>query len=449
VRDTADGPVTLLQDINFTLRRGEWIGLLGPNGSGKTSLLRWLAGEESPLDMPRGYVFQDPDEQIIGATVKEELSLGRPPGDHAALLSLYGLDRQANLDPRLLSAGEKQRLAVAVAMSGGPQVLLCDEPTTLQDARHGAWLRQHLLQWRQQTDGSLVLSTQRRTEAELCDRLLVLQGGRIVAAGVPETILSQPQVIDMLAWPERPRAEAAAPVGPVTGQPATGRVAEERRPAGEPPAAEWRAVAYYFAATGRGFRGVDLTIPPGARVGITGPNGCGKSTLLALAVGLLRPLEGSCLLGGRPLAVRKVPDLDHGLALLAPQFPEYLFTRTSVRGEVALDPALAALATGQLLDRIGLPSAYEPRNPHELSSGQKRRLALALVLHSRRPLLLLDEPTAGLDGEGRRRVIAMLADLPNRTALVIASHDVDFLISCGCTVYVLGPDGLCPHSGAS
>jgi energy-coupling factor transporter ATP-binding protein EcfA2 len=202
-----------------------------------------------------------------------------------------------------------------------------------------------------------------------------------------------------------------------------------------------------FPATGGGFGPVDLDLFSGQRIGLTGPNGCGKSSLLAVAAGLRRPDSGSCFLGQRRLYRDSEVDLDHGAALLAPQFPEYFFTRTRVKDEVELDPALARLDLPGILAWAGLPPGAADRNPYELSSGQRRRLAVALVLLSGRPLLLLDEPTACLDNPGRARLLELLAEVPADAAIVVASHDADFLAAGGFTIHELGPEGLKPNDG--
>jgi len=427
VRETADGPLPLLRELDLKLHRGELLGLLGGNGSGKTSLLRWLAGEDSPLRSVAALVFQDPDEQLVTARVAEELTLGRPHLAPQPLLEEFGLAGLADRDPRLLSAGEKQRLVLAVALAGEPQVLLCDEPTSLQDRAQSAWLLDRLQAWRRATGGTLVLATQRRAEAELCDRLLVLQDGRAAACGEPSRILDLPAARELLA-PLAPAPGARAARPPAAPDP------------GAVPVAEWRDVGRSFA-TGGGIRDVNLVLQAGARLGITGRNGCGKSLLLAMAAGLLAPTAGRCHLDGRPLCSRDVPDLDHRVALLAPQFPEYFFTRTAVGAEIALDPALKGRAA-EVLAAAGLPASWTGRNPHDLSSGERRRLAVALTVLAGRRLLLLDEPTAGLDLAGRRRLLALLRCIPQAAALVVASHDAEFLTACGCSTYELGPNGL-------
>jgi energy-coupling factor transporter ATP-binding protein EcfA2 len=440
VRETPAGPVTLLRDVDLTIDRGEWVGVLGPNGSGKTSLLRFLASEESPLTEPVGLVFQDPEEQIVAATVAEELSLGRPGLPLADWLAAYGLLEVADRDPRLLSAGQKQRLAVAVAEAGAPGVMLCDEPTTLQDAEQADWLLRRIRSWRSACRGTVLWATQNPAEAARCDRLLIFNGGRLAADTTPAELWLRPAWLRLLAWPFQ-----EAPAGGAAGRPSVSRPTRPCPPSMrgiDGAVAVWQGVGQRFGRRDWLFRGVDLVIEAGRRVGLTGRNGSGKSTLLALAAGLKAPAEGRCLLRDRLLYRRRETDLDHGLALLAPQFPEYLFTRATVAAEIALDPVLARQGVGFVLEAAGLPVAFAQRNPHELSSGEKRRLALAMVVLSPRPLLLLDEPVAGLDREGRGRITELLGRLPAETAVVIASHDRSFLSDCGCDLYELTATGL-------
>ena len=427
VRRVPGGEITILNSINLELRAGSWLAVLGANGSGKSSLLKYLASDDSPLGVSRAIMFQDPDEQIIASTVQRELTLGRPAVDWQALLEEFGLEQLSGLDPRLLSAGQKQRLVMAVSLGGGTEVLFCDEPTALQDDSQAVWVLDRLEKWRRQFGGTLVTTTCDRREALRADELLVLQDGCVVAHGPRDQLLTDPLVEQLLG-----------PAAPVS-RPVTSRVGNQS-PSGS--VLTMGDLGFQFHGGGGGFGGVNLEVGPGQRVGITGPNGCGKSTLLAAAVGARRPDQGTVTLAGKALYRSGTTDLDHGLALLAPQFPEYIFTRSSVAEEIALDPALENLEIMDLLATMGLPADIGPRNPHSLSSGQKRRLALGLVLFSERSLLLLDEPTAALDWRGRQLVVQLLAVVPERTALVIASHDQDFLREVGCHCLELGPEGL-------
>jgi energy-coupling factor transporter ATP-binding protein EcfA2 len=434
-REAPEGPIDLLRDVDLRIRRGEWLAILGGNGSGKTSLLRWLAGEESPLGGRTGLVFQDPDEGIVAATVAEEVALGRAPGETAGLLEAYGLGGTGGRDPRLLSAGQKQRLAMLVVEAGAPEVWLCDEPTALQDPAQAAWMLARLREHHRR-GATVLFATQRREEAELADRLIVFADGRIAAEGSLRKLQGAPVVDALLGALDgagRSRDPSGSPVA------AAGRQdgADETRS----PVAEWRGLGCAFP-DGGGFAGVELVLRPGDRLGIVGPSGCGKSTLLAAAVGLRRPDRGTVLLGGRPLYARGGRDLDHGAALLAPQFPEYLFTRGTVAEEIALDPRLAVAGAGEVLAAAGLPAEVAGRNPHALSSGQRRRLAVAMMALSGRDLVLLDEPTAALDRAGRVALLRLVERLPAAAALVVAGQDREFMRAAGCRLLVLGAAGL-------
>lgn len=426
IRHTADGDNTILSGIDLDISAGQWLVLLGGNGSGKSSLLKYLASGEASPDVTTAIMFQDPDEQIIARTVDQEISLGREGIDPGAVRRKFSLDGLGNLDPRLLSAGQKQRLVLAVAMGGQPDVLLCDEPVALQDENQAAWVLAHLQSWRQNTGGALVTATQDLREASQADRIVVLQDGCIVLEGKPEDVMDHPAVQNLVG-----PLGAAVPERPVADQ-------------SENMVMKLENIGCRFLGPGGGFRDWNMELRPGARIGITGANGCGKSTLLAVCSGLRSPETGTVNLCGRQLYKNNQTSLDHGHALLAPQFPEYLFTRPTVAGEWAVDSSLASLDFSDFLKKLGLPQEIAQRNPHSLSSGQRRRLALGLILFSGRPLLLLDEPTAALDRQGKLQLLELLAQVPAHTAMVIASGDMEFLQAAGCEIKPLGRNPLMP-----
>ncbi len=423
-----DQALPLLSGLDLVLRPGSWVAVAGANGSGKSSLLAYLAQAGSPLVCRSAFLPQDPDDQFVAATVAGELALGRA-GAPIASLAGFGLEGRLDADPRLLSAGQKQRLALAVALGQEPRVLLCDEPTALQDDEQAAWVLDRLDGWRRGTGGALLTATCDEREARRADELLVLEAGRVAAAGPPARVLAEP------AWA---RLFGIGLDGVGSG---LGVAVRTPSPAGGQAVLSLREVGCRFG-NADGFAGVELDLFAGDRLGLWGPNGCGKSTLLAVCAGARRPDSGRVSLGGRQLYRRGALDLDHGRALLAPQFPEYLFSRSSVRQEMAVDPALRGTDATAFLAAMGLSIDLPERHPRDLSSGQKRRLALGLVLGSGRPLLLLDEPTVALDGPGRRLVASQLRDLPAGATAVIASHDRRFLDAIGCDVRLLGPAGL-------
>ncbi|MCP4574440.1 MAG: ATP-binding cassette domain-containing protein [bacterium] len=415
VRRDPGGERVLLRDVDLDVPAGCWLAVAGGNGSGKSSLLKYLAGDESPVADRVALVAQDPDEQLVTGTVVEELALGHPvsPGD--AELAAAGLAGLGDRDPRVLSAGQKQRLALAAALGQEPELLLCDEPTALQDPAQAAWMLDRLEGWLRVGNRALVTATCDRAEALRAHELAVIDAGRIVRLGPPAELLRDPLVDALLPTAPPPAGPRPEPSSTATVLATSGLSFGDGRdgPSCAPP---------------------DLRVRAGERVGLTGPNGCGKSTLLAACVGLLRPRTGTVHLGDERLYQRSARDLEHGRAALAPQFPEYMFTAPTVRQEIAVDPTLAATDPAALLARLGLPADCLAANPHALSTGQRRRLALGLVLRSGRPLLALDEPTAALDRAGRRTVLDLLAELDDTAGLLVASHDRAFLAAAGCRI---------------
>ncbi len=420
-RREGDEERLLLDNIDLRIRPGAWVALLGANGAGKSSLLRFLADDQSPVADRATIMFQDPDDQLVAASVDAELGLGDPGRDVAALRREFGLGEGGGLPPRLLSAGQKQRLVLAVSLAQQPDLLLCDEPSALQDREQAEWVLDRLDTWRRTSGGALVTATCDRREAARADELVVLENGSIAVRGAPAELLDSAAVGALLDPP--PARSVVVPA------------------ADAPVVLACEDLVCRFGDSGHGLGPCDLVVRAGERVGLTGFNGCGKSTLLAACAGLRRPDGGRVRIGGRTLYASGSRDLDHGLALLAPQFPEYMFTAGTVRQEIGLDPSLAPDGPGQVLAELGLPADLLQRNPHSLSTGQRRRLALGLVLGADRPLLLLDEPGAALDRDGRMRVLAMLEKVPPTAALVIASHDPDFLAAAGCRCVDLSARG--------
>ena len=472
-RDTETGPRVVLDDIDFVLRRGEWLAVLGANGSGKSSLLRYLATAPSVVAGRSALISQDPDEQLVTASVAEELSLGHDDLDVEYWLSAFGLSDSANLDPRLLSAGQKQRLQLAVVEVARPEIMLCDEPTSLQDPAQATWVIDRLQLWRRLSGGTIVTATQDHRELAAADLVLVLRDSKQVLFGPAVELADHPLVTDLLGPPRiprdiapevRPQIAAEASVEAPTEAPAEAPM--RRRPSSDlasrgvaTPIVRWEQVSCRFAAAGsastalgpdaRGFDGVNLEIQAGQRIGITGPNGCGKSSLLAIAAGLRPPASGILSVAGHRLYKGQRRDLDHGCAMLAPQFPEYGFSRSTVTAEIKLDAVLAGREVAEVLAQVGLDPELASRDPYELSSGQRRRLALVLTLLSQRPLLLLDEPAAALDRCGRRLVRELMDAVTAEAALVIASPDTAFLRACGCRVLRLTTTGLTDEDESS
>ena len=406
-------------DVSVELEPGEIVALLGPSGSGKSTLLRAFAGlvphfhggrfagrvevvgRDTRIARPAelagavATVFQDPEDQVVMALVANEVAFGlenvgtRPdavwPRVEDALTSL---DAAHLRDRRTaeLSGGELQRVCLAAALALRPALLLLDEPTSQLDAT-GADL---LLEAAARDGTGVVLAEQRPERAlRVADRVLFMDGGRI--------LLDAPRA-EALEWlgEHRPRYVADAE--------------EDREPEnGTGSLAVARGLSFSYRPGVPVFEGVDLELRRGEVVSLEGANGSGKTTLAKLVAGLLEPGGGVVERRGRV-----------GLLL---QDPGRYLVRETVLDEVGLavggDEARARAA----LDRVGLAWAAE-RHPRDLSTGERERVGLAAVTVAEPDLLVLDEPTRGVDPDRKADLSEWLhAYARDGRAVLVATHD--------------------------
>jgi energy-coupling factor transport system ATP-binding protein len=403
--------------LDLDVAPGEWVVVVGPNGSGKTALLLTLAGLVPPLagavrlerngDRPAvGVVFQEPETQLVTDSVAREIAfplenLGWSRADIDArvseLVSAFGLEALAGASPLRLSGGEMQRTALAAAVAPRPRLLLLDEPAAYLDARARESLVSSVARLRAEHGVAIAWTACERDECPEADRAIVLEA-------------------------HSPRAEVACPSADPNSNPrAAGRAPGELL---------WSARGLELTrGDARGARRIwgdlEFEIRAGETWAIVGPNGSGKTSLLDVLAGWLRPTSGR-------LDSSVLENRSHTLGYLG-QFPEFqLFAataledvsfgiraRTGLRGANAEERARAALAAAGFE-----PSTIAARAPESLSLGERRRLALAGVLAGQPSVLLLDEPTVGLDREARTSLLrAVAARSAAGTTVVVASHD--------------------------
>jgi energy-coupling factor transport system ATP-binding protein len=444
-----------LDGIDLRLAAAERVALLGGNGSGKTTLLRLLNGTELPtrgrvcvaghdtadpaahwtVRRTAGLLFQDPDDQFVSTTAAREIAFGlenlRVPTAEIraavdAALRRFDLEAQRDTPPHEMSGGEKARLALAAVWAMQPQVLLLDETQSLLD-RDG---RERLAAALAALPAS-TLVVHATTDAEIAatyPRIVVLHEGRLVADGEPGAVL-----------PSLPRAVAS-----LTQLPPAAPVATSHAAGARPILVRAHDVEVRWSVFGRAgplaLDGVSLAVQAGDRVGLMGASGAGKSTLFGVWCGLVRPRRGR--VEWSPPAAGGVTTLPS----LVFQFAERQLFSETVREDVAygLRPWGVAAAevparVDEALAFVGLPPhEFAARVPFHLSGGEMRRVALAGALAQRRSVLLLDEPTLGLDADGVVRLIAILESLHARgVATWIASHDADFIAATCDRVVVL------------
>jgi energy-coupling factor transporter ATP-binding protein EcfA2 len=402
------GAALALRDVSLDIEAGEVVALFGPSGSGKSTLLRALAGlvphfhggrfagrvEVAGLDTRRtrpadlagtvATLFQDPEDQVVFTRVEAEVAfglenIGTPPPEIfvrvAAALEAVGAEGLADRPVAELSGGELQRVCLASVLALSPQLLLLDEPTSQLDPE-GAAAAIELAR----SSGAAVVVSEHRPERvlEACDRVLFLDEGRLRENGLPD------------AWLPR---EAELPSGEQSGE------------------VLCRLEGVSFAYDEPVLDGVSLEACRGEIVALLGPNGSGKTTIGKLAAGLLEPQGGRVVREGRACYLSQDP----GRYLVAERADEEV--GLAVGGD--LGRARRALAQLGLAGDAG-------RHPRDLSSGERERLALAAVLVAEPDLLVLDEPTRGVDPQRKDDLVELLRTQAPGRATLVATNDLVF-----------------------
>jgi ABC-2 type transport system ATP-binding protein len=453
-----------LRGIDLAIARGEMFALIGPDGAGKTTFFRIVAGLLAPTsgralreDVPFGMVPQR-FSLYEDLTVDENLALRArlysvPPAESAGrardLLSRVGLDRFGTRLAGALSGGMKQKLALVAALLTRPALLLLDEPTTGVDpvSRREFWQVLNALHHEGLT---IVVSTPYMDEAEYASRLAFLDEGRLVAVGTRDEILA--------ACP----ADNSRPGGPTlddafvffsnqNGE--AGRVSDRPTPLPSSPSKKSSSSSSdillrcdnltrkfgAFTAVDR----VSFEIPRGKVFGFLGPNGSGKSTTIRMLTGLLKPTSGTAIgFGGLDVA-KDTEAWKKRLGYMSQKFSLYI--DLTVEENLRFFGSIYGLSRSRLADRVGALASrlrFEPllgELTENLSTGQRQRVALAAALLHEPELLFLDEPTGGVDPRGRRLfwdLIYELAAARGMTVLV-TTHYMDEAEQCDRLAFIL------------
>lgn len=462
------GDSLALDDVTLEVCRGERVCVLGANGSGKSTLASVICGLLAPdegdvelaghavctggvpdlaayRDARRqlGLVFQNPDDQIVTSVVADDVAfgpenLGVPRAQIAARvareLRRVAMEKYAHADPSRLSGGQRQRVCIAGALAMEPAVLVLDEPSSLLDVRGRAAIMR-VMGRLAAAGATLVHVTHFMDEALAADRVIVMQHGRMALEGTPDEVFASKnaQVIEALGleMPFEARLAAALRQAGAAGDAiaAPGAPSDEKpaacAPAAEPLAILARDLGFSYGPDAQALDGVSLEVPAHATTAIVGQTGSGKSTLLRLLCGLEAADAGSLTVCGINAATKRGRRQVRRAVGYVMQHPERQLFAQTVAEDVAFGPRNQGLSAAEVerrvahaLDLVGLTDR-RGASPFELSGGQQRLAAIAGVLAMEPELLVLDEPTAGLDPRGRARLRALMADL--------AAHGVTLL----------------------
>ena len=459
----ADHPA--LSGVTLTLERPEYTVVVGHNGSGKSTLALLLAGATPGAGTRTGggmlgavggtaLVGQRSELLVLGQNVAEDVTWGMSERDVAALdldalLERVGLAGLADANPRSLSGGQLQRLALAGALARSPRLLISDESTAMID-RDGRADMLDLLASLPDAGIAVVHITHDPAEAARADRVITINGGRVLS-DVPGSS-SIDEAVAGNARPVTPEEESRGVTRDAseTREATTASSAKEggERAWGTPTLTNtehlWADRVAHTYDLGTPWekpvlRDVSLILEPGQAMLITGDNGSGKTTLSRILTGLLVPTWGNVTLGGTPME-RRVGDV-----ALSMQFARLQLQRPSVRSDILAaaghGPRIGSGAgrrkkglsredgdriVAQAMNLVGLDPALASRGIDDLSGGQMRRVALAGLLASNPSVLILDEPMAGLDMASRELLISVL-DERRRAGLsiLVISHDLE------------------------
>ncbi|MCI6998056.1 MAG: energy-coupling factor transporter ATPase [Eubacterium sp.] len=492
-----------IDHVDLDIQEGQFIAVLGHNGSGKSTLAKHINGLLVPSEgtlwvdhmdtssqediwkirQRAGMVFQNPDNQIIGTVVEEDVgfgpeNLGVPTEDIWKRvddsLEAVGMTAYRKHSPNKLSGGQKQRVAIAGVMAMKPKCIVLDEPTAMLDPNGRKEVLKAVRELNQKEGVTVILITHYMEEVVFADDVYVMDQGHLVMHGKPREIFSQvkqlkkyrldvPQVT-MLAYELRKNG-LDIPKGILTidellealqdpnlrtpdnweqieipqyrsaGSDMEWKTEEVQSAGGETSLRLEHVYYTYNPSTAyemHALKDINLEIPQGQFVGIIGHTGSGKSTLIQHFNGLVRPTQGKIYFEGQDIWAEQFPlrGLRSKVGLVF-QYPEHQLFETDVLTDVCFGPKNQNLTQEECEERakealthVGLDESYYAKSPFELSGGQKRRVAIAGVLAMNPKVLILDEPTAGLDPQGRDEILDQIASLHKTRGItiILVSH---------------------------
>lgn len=471
--------VPVLREIDLTIERGEFVVVIGQSGCGKSTLLRhlkreiWPHGEKvgsifydgqkfeelapDKAASEIGYVFQNPDNQIVTDKVWHELAFGLESlgideqtirRRVAEMANFFGIQKWFHQKTTELSGGQKQLVNLASVMVMQPKLLLLDEPTSQLDPIAAMEFIQTLNRLNKELGITIILIEHRLEEVlPIADRVLIMEKGHVLFDGLPREILA--------ALPENHEMITALPAatkmfhllngkGPIPLTIREGQkwlvtkqfdvVDEEQLPESimveSPIVLEAKDVAFRYEKAGSDIvRHLSLQVKKQEFLTIIGGNGTGKSTVLSLFSSLQKPYRGKIQLFNKALNKYRNKELYQKHLTLLPQDPKTLFVHKTVRQEIE-DMGnfhhVSEEKVVEITDQFQLTSLLE-RHPYDLSGGELQKLALAKLLLMEPEILLLDEPTKGLDAYAKEELAVILKSLQAKgMTIVMVTHDIEF-----------------------
>ena len=467
----------VLKGIDLSVRKGEFLSIMGPTGAGKSTLCLTLNGiipqslsgtmqgtvvvdgmntttyGVHQLTSKVGMVFQEPESQLFAMNVQEELSfgpenLGVPPDEIRRrvdwALKVVRMEQFRMRSPFRLSGGQKQRVAIAAALSMYPNILVLDEPTAGLDPIGKMEVFSVVHDLKNMQNMTVIMVEHESEEiARFSDRIAVMNDGKIVLLGMPREVFSETETLTKIGLSVPQVCELARkmndglrrekPYSFMTLQEAedvikkdfprlsSGKFAAPDRPSPATPTSNDAAVQveglhFEYDKGVEVLRGIDLTIRKGEFVAIIGQNGSGKTTLVKHFNGLLRPTSGRILVNAAETAQKTVAQLSRTVGYLF-QNPDHQIFSTTVEDEIAFGPKNLGVGRDEIEKRVaealklvGLED-YRKVPPSTLGLGQRRKVTLAAIVAMKPDVMVLDEPTTGIDWNGSLQLMDSVTEL--------------------------------------
>lgn len=477
----------ILKGVDLTIKKGEFIALLGRNGSGKTTFSKQLnailrpsegtvtVDEMETKDADKlyeirqrvGMVFQNPDNQMVAASVEEEVAFGPEnlgmESDTIVARVKQALEqvrmwKRRKTAPNHLSGGQKQRIAIAGILAMHPDYIVLDEPTAMLDPKGRKEVMEALQRLNQEQEMTVILITHDMEEAALASRVILLADGQMRFDGRPEKFFGADALLAEMGM-EAPLSYRV--------QQAMGSAANLQSGAGEKrdkckidaldifekdkDLLSLQHVSYIYSP-GTAYEkvaldDVNLSLGKGEIVGLAGHTGSGKSTMIQLLNGLLTPTSGTVTFEGKDIHAKGYSGnyLRSKVGMVF-QYPEHQMICDTVWEDVAFGPGKQGL-TGEACETcveealrfVDLPEKYYQASPLQLSGGQKRRVAIAGVLAMHPEYIILDEPAAGLDAAGKREIFDRIRRMSREQGIgvLLVSHSMEDLAEYAERIIVL------------
>lgn len=477
----------ILKGVDLTIKKGEFIALLGRNGSGKTTFSKQLnailrpsegtvtvdemgtkdADKTYEIRQRVGMVFQNPDNQMVAANVEEEVAFGPEnlgmESDTIVVRVKQALEqvrmwKRRKTAPNHLSGGQKQRIAIAGILAMHPDYIVLDEPTAMLDPKGRKEVMEALQRLNREQEMTVILITHDMEEAALASRVILLADGQVRFDGTPEDFFGADVLLAEIGM-EAPLSYRV--------QQAIGSAANLQSGAGEKrdkckidaldiferdkAILSLQHVSYIYSP-GTAYEkvaldDVSLSLGKGEIVGLAGHTGSGKSTMIQLLNGLLRPTGGTVTFEGKDIHAKGYSGnyLRSRVGMVF-QYPDHQMICDTVWEDVAFGPDKQGLTEAACKTRVeealrfvDLPEKYYQASPLQLSGGQKRRVAIAGVLAMQPEYIILDEPAAGLDAEGKREIFDRIRQMSREQGIgvLLVSHSMEDLAEYADRIIVL------------